>query len=211
MSIDKIRAAILRAGSEVPSTGPDYVERINRIRRWMLDLAEEMIPIHVAVNEHGMDIDAGVIERAVDAARYMLAEDYVGGRDRVRGALNVLATGVAEAFHYEEVARYSPSYSASRAALQAIHSAVSATGDFDIFSLAAKATLVAEESALAIAYRTMADENDASPSGAQVARALSNARKDVGMAFFGGLHCRIYDDVRRPLDLQSRGLPPAAM
>ena len=211
MSIDKIRATILKAGSEVPSTGPDYVERISRIRRWMLDLAEEMIPIHVAVNEHGMDINGGVIERAVGAARYMLAENYEGGRDEVRGALNVLATGVAEAFHFEEVSRYSPSYSASRAALQSIHSAVSATGDFDIFSLAAKASLVAEESALAIAYRALADEDDVAPSGAQVAKALSNARKDVGMAFLDGLHCRIYDDISGPLDLQSRGLPAAAM
>lgn len=202
MSIDHIRETIIRAAGEVPSAGPDYIERINRIRRWMLDLADVMVPIHLSVNEHGMDINGSVIERTIKLARDVTTSAYSPAHDDVRGALNMLSTGVAEAFHYEEVAEYSATFSASRSALQAIHSAVTGANDYDVFSLAAKATLVAEQAALAVAYGNLAAENDATPSTQQVSKALVSARREIGMAFLFGLNTRIYDDVRRPSYLE---------
>jgi hypothetical protein len=208
MSIDKIRDVIVKIAREMPSTGPQYIERINRIRRWMLDLADTMVPIYAAVSASSMELNIPFIEHTIGLAKAEAErpyDEYATTMQELRQAVGQIALEVREAFHSEEQAEYSPAYSASRAALQAIHYGVSGIGDFDIFSLAAKASLVAEQCALAEAYNALAIGTDREPVATrQVAKALSAARKEIGISYWTALHTRIYDNIPGIIDLERR-------
>jgi hypothetical protein len=214
MSIDQIRNTLVKATNKGPSSGPDYVEMLNRTRRWMLDLAETMVPVYIECIGQGMDPDSGFVGNAIALARAeaeLPYEEYAAGMPKLREAISQISSSVREAFHYEEVAEYSSAYSASRAALQAIHTAISAPDDFDIFSLSSKAALLAEQCCLAHAYRTISRNTDSAPaSTGQVAAVLVAARAHFGSSYANALHSRVSENAVRMLYVDERAAPSMA-
>lgn len=208
MSIENIRTTLVKTARKWPSTGPDYIELLNRTRRWMLDLAESMLPIHASVTAHGMELNIPFIEHVIGLARAEAEkpyEEYSADMQELRQAISQIALEVREAFHFEEVSEYSSAYSASRAALQAILTAISTPDDFDIFSITNKAVMLAEQCALAQAYHSFAQKSDSRQAASkEMATELATARKEHGWAYFGALNCRIFDNMPGILDLEER-------
>lgn len=209
MSIENIRATLVRTAREWPSVGPDYIELLNRTRRWMLDLADSMVPIYASVSTYGMDINVPFIERAITLARAEAEkpyEEYSADMQELRQTISQVALEVREAFHFEEVSEYSTAYSASRAALQSILTAISTPDDFDVFSITSKAVLLAEQCALAQAYNSLAQKEELglAASSKSVARELATTRKEHGWAYYGSLNCRIFDNMPGSLDIEER-------
>lgn len=208
MSIENIRTTLVRTARERPSTGPDYIELLNRTRRWMLDLAESMLPIHASVSTYGMEVNIPFIEHVIGLARAEAEKpvgEYIANVKELRQAISQIALEVREAFHFEEVSEYSSAYSASRAALQAILTAISTPDDFDIFSITNKAVMLAEQCVLAQAYHSFALKNDSSQATSKdVATELVNAREEHGWAYYGALNCRVFDNVPGNLDIEVR-------
>lgn len=196
--MNTIRTELTALSISTPATGPDAIEAMNRIRRWTLDLAGSMVPIYLSVNAYGMDLTSDTID---DLIRYARAEaetpveEYQGDMPSYRALLAELPKSFADAIHYEDVSDYSVAYGASRAALQAIQTAVSSPDDFDIFSLSIRAGTVAEQCALAEAYFSLAVEHDGPVAPKQVSIALEEVRKDRGMNYLGSLCARIYDNI----------------
>ncbi len=208
MSIENIRTTLVRTAREWPSTGPDYIELLNRTRRWMLDLAESMLPIHASVSTYGMELNVPFIEHVIGLARAEAEkpyEEYSADIKELHQAISQIALEVREAFHFEEVSEYSSAWSASRAALQAILTAISTPDDFDIFSITNKAVMVAEQCALAQAYHSLAQKNNSGQAASKdVATELATARKEHGWAYYGTLNCRIFDNVPGSLDIEEK-------
>lgn len=208
MSIENIRTTLVRTAREWPSSGPDYIELLNRTRRWMLDLAESMAPIYVECIGLGMDPDVGFVGSSIALARAEAEkpyEEYAADMKKLRDAASHMSQAIADAFHYEEVPEYSPEFSASRAALQAIATAISTADDYDVFSITSKAVLLAEQCALAQAYHSLTLKNESGQASSKdVATELATARKEHGWAYYGALNCRIFDNMPGNLDLEER-------
>lgn len=197
--MDKIRSTLTQTAAEGPTSGPDYIEGRNRIRRWMLDLADTMLPIYVSLVHPQMTVNAESVERVLAYARAEFELDYdqyEDDMDAFRREVDAFEAGVRETLYYEEVSDYSSTFAGSRAALQAIQTAVSAPDDFDILSVALRAAHLAEQCALAHAYQQLSNRLDGlEPSTREVAQALASARKDLGGPYLRSLHARFYDNI----------------
>ncbi len=212
MTIDHIRSTVVKSARMGSSSGPDYIEMMNRTRRWMLDLAETMAPIYVECIGEGMDPEIGFVGSAIALARAEAEkpyEEYAADMKTLRQSVAHMSQSIKDAFHYEEVSEYSSAYSASRAALQAIETAISTADDYDVFSLANKAALLAEQCCLAHAYRAISrNTNGATADADDIAAALVATRAHFGSSYHAALHSRIAENEVRMLYVDDRGSAP---
>ncbi|NTF17650.1 hypothetical protein G6L37_04505 [Agrobacterium rubi] len=186
--IAEIREVLVAAARKTRSTGPDYTEMNDRIRRWMVDLARSVLPIYLDVGRR-VRTEKRLVVSALESTRQACSGEFVRGSDDANEALKFFPAAIADMLHNEELSGYHPTLSASRAALQAIQTAVSSAADYDIHSLTAKATMLAEQCALSQAY-VLAEARDIG-----VASALASTRSDFGEIYLSALINRLDDDM----------------
>lgn len=197
-----IRDVLIDSAAQAPVDKEQSWQVLCRMRRWSLDLAEQMVPLVMAANQFGDVFDVGMLLRPLALAREdanLQPEDDLISHPDMTAAVASLGIAVEEAMEYERMAEYTPVWSAARAGLQAIHTAVSEYLDDDILSWAIRLPGVAEKCALAEAYSGLARVHDTMPSRQETVEALKDARQEMGAAYLQMLHARMDSGFVEPL------------
>lgn len=190
MSINKIRDAVIKAGIAGAERGPKYIEFMNGIREWMLDLAEERLADYAAVNCDGtVFVETGWIEEAIAASRIATrGDDPAKGINALWAVQGNMMEAIRDAYNFEDGNNCSRLWSASRASLVVIDTALSSINDIDLFSTAVRAQTIAEQCALVDSYKSLADEYGDDPvPNSDLVHSLAKARKTTGDACFASL------------------------
>jgi hypothetical protein len=202
-ALDNLRAALMDAVISAPATGERYIEINSRLRLWVLDVARSVNDIYLAVNEHDMNLEGNVIPTAIDVGQDILISGVShGGLERLKGQIGSITEIFHAAIEAEGVTDYSPVFSASRAATQAVHSALPIVSDHDIFSVVTRGLAVVEQCVLANAYLNLSADFDGTvaPTNKQVAGAIAEARAEMIPLYQEGLVSRLKANV--PGDFQ---------
>jgi hypothetical protein len=197
-ALENLRDTLLETAVSAPVSGELYIETNSRLRRWVMDVAGSMNSIYLAVNQHDMDLGEDAIPSAIGAGLSVLTNGVsFEGLDKVQRHVASLNLLLKDAVDAEDVSQYSPVFAASRAAVQAVSSALQMTGDHDIFSVAARAGVVVEQCVLANAYLELSKDFDGTvaPSHKQVADAIAEARAEMVPLYKEGLLSRLKENV----------------
>lgn len=196
--IADIRADLKRFASSAPAAGTAYIQDMNRIRSWMIDMAETMLESYNSVSAFGMNVPSEYVESLIMYARAEAEQEYEQYEPLMtlyRESLEELPKHLDDARHFEQVNDYSVSFATSRSALQAIQTALGDPDDCDIFSLTRRAGHLAEQCILVEAYcRIAAEQNDAVATPRQTQKAVYEASAIKGPHYVETLRQRLSGD-----------------